>query len=494
MAVRRSVAFLALSAMLAGCGGDGGSPSTTSSSGPTGSAPTSTPTPTAVAGCSLRDRQDWVAAQLRESYLFYDTLPATFDPTPYTSVESYLDSLTATARSQGKDRSFTYLTSIKEENAYYGSGATAGFGWRFGLTREGRLYVTEAFEGAPGLTAGVDRGAEIVAIGTSATNLQTAVSLYQSDTTGAALNTALGPNTAGTTRYFQISDASGTRTVSVTKSDFTLAPVSNRYGAQIITDAGQRYGYVNLRTFIDTAEPALRAAFAQFKSAGVTNIVVDLRYNGGGLVSIAELLSNLLGGGRSTSDVMSYTSYRPEKASNNRTAYFMPQPQSVAATRIAFIGTGNTASASEFVINTFPPYLHANAALIGTNTYGKPVGQIALDRANCDDRLRVIAFSTQNAARQGAYYNGLAVSSNGVPSPLEATCRAADDISYPMGDPREASTRSALDFLQGKSCTPITATASVAARALSVAAPAREALMPTGARISTAQREVPGLF
>ena len=489
MTIRRSVTLLAMTAMLAGCGGGGGS-SLTAGNGtnntPTTGTPAPTPTPTAVAGCSLRDRQDWVAAQMREWYLFYDTLPASLDPTPYASVDTYLDALTATARSQNKDRYFTYLTSIKEENAYYSSGSTAGFGWRFGLTADGHLYVTEAFEGAPGLAANVDRGAEILAIGTSASNLQTVASLFQSDGTGAALNTALGPDTAGTTRYFQVKDGSGTRTVAVAKSDFTLDPVSSRYGAQIITDRGQRYGYVNLRTFITTADAALRTAFARFKSAGVTNIIVDMRYNGGGLLSTAVLLTNLLGANRSTGDVMSYTSFRPEKASNNETTYFAPQTESVAATRIAFIGTRGTASASEYVINAYIPYLHANAGLIGTNTYGKPVGQIPLDKAACDDRLRVIAFALQNSARQGAYYNGLA-------DTVEASCRAADDIAYPMGDPREASTRSALDFLQGKSCTRLTAAAGAEARALSVPIE-REALMPTSGRISTARREVPGLF
>ncbi|EZP49259.1 Peptidase S41 family protein [Sphingomonas sp. RIT328] len=487
MVIRRTVTGVAMAAMLASCGGGGGGGSTGSigSVTPTPTA-TATPTPTASTGCSLRDRQDWVAAQLREWYLFYDTLPASLDPTPYTTVDSYLDALTATARSQSKDRYFTYLTSIKEEDAYYNSGSTAGFGWRFGLTSDLHLYVTEAFEGSPGLAAGVDRGAEILAIGTSASNLQTVSALYQVDNNGTALNTALGSDTAGTTRYFQVRDASGTRTVSVTKADFTLSPVSSRYGAQIITDAGQRYGYVNLRTFISTADAQLRAAFDQFRTAGVTNIIVDLRYNGGGLLSTAQLLTNLLGANRATTDVQSYTTFRPEKSAENQTAYFAPQPQSVAATKIAFIGSHNTASASEYVINAYIPYLHANAGLIGTNTYGKPVGQIALDRSACDDRLRVIAFALQNSARQGAYYTGLA-------NTVEASCSAGDDIGYAMGDPREASTRAALDFLEGKSCTRIGSSASADARALSVAT-AREALQPVGPRISTAQREVPGLF
>ncbi|MEH3158803.1 MAG: S41 family peptidase [Sphingomonas taxi] len=479
MAARRSVTVLAMAAMLAGCGGGGGSGSGGS---PVASA---TPTPTTTAGCSLRERQDWVAAQLREWYLFPDTLPASLDPTPYASVDTYLDALTATARAQRKDRYFTYLTSIKTENAYYTSGSSAGFGWRLSTDSSGRLSVSEAFEGTPGLAAGVDRGAEIVAIGTSDSNLQTVASLSAAG--GTALSDALGPSTAGVTRTFQIRDAAGTRNVTVTKADYTLTPVSSRYGTQILTDGGQRYGYVNLRTFIDTADPALRTAFAQFRSAGITDVIVDLRYNGGGLVRIAELLSNLMGANRSTSEVISYTTYRSEKSANNSTSYFAPQPQSIAPTRIAFIGTGGTASASEFVINAFVPYLHANAALIGANTYGKPVGQIALDKAACDDRLRVIAFAIQNAARQGAYYDGLA-------NMVEASCRAADDLAYPLGDPREASTRSALDFLEGKSCTRIGATATAGLDARAMATTAREALQPAPADMTPAQREVPGLY
>ena len=64
--------------------------------------------------------------------------------------------------------------------------------------------------------------------------------------------------------------------VSVTKADYELTPVSNRYGAKIIDDGGRKAGYVNLRTFINTADPALRNAFASFKAAGVTDIIVDL--------------------------------------------------------------------------------------------------------------------------------------------------------------------------------------------------------------------------
>ena len=175
----------------------------------------------------------------------------------------------------------------------------------------------------------------------------------------------------------------------------------------------------------------------------------------------------------------------PRKASENSIRQFAPKPESVSPTRIAFIGTGGTASASELVINAFVPYLHASAGLVGTNTYGKPVGQIALDRATCDDRLRVIAFATENSARQGAYFDGLAAT-------MEASCQASDDIGHQLGDPLESSTRAALDFLAGRSCSAITSAGQGTQSARAAASSPRELLAP--ARPDTPQREVPGLF
>lgn len=479
------VTFITIAALLSACGGGGDSGSTGVVPVAATPSPTATPTP-AAASCSLRDRQDWAASQLREWYLFPETLPATISPAAYTTVSDYIDALTDTARAQRKDRYFTYLTSIASEDSYYASGASAGYGFRLSYDADTRrIYVAESFEGTAATNAGIDRGAEIVAIGTNSADLRTVSSIIATQGTD-GITEALGPDTVGTMRAFRITDASGTRTVSVSKTDYALTPVSSRYGAQILTDAGEPVGYINLRSFISTADPALRSAFERFKAAGVRRVIVDVRYNGGGLVSIAELFANLLGGARSTSDVIDYTTFRPEKSANNVTAFFAPQPQSIAPTKIAFIGTAGTASASELVIAQAIPYYHANAALIGTNTYGKPVGQIALDRAQCDDRLRVIAFSLQNSARQGAYYDGLG-------SIMEASCRAGDDLTHQMGDPQEASTRAALDYLAGRSCTPITGTAG-SQGTLSLRTPAKILELLTPQRPDTTQREVPGSF
>jgi carboxyl-terminal processing protease len=445
--MRKRLGFLlSFAALLPSCGDGGGSSGGT----PIVSVPGSGGGTGGTSGCALRTRQDWALAQLKEWYLFPETLPATLDPTPYNNVSDYIDALTATARAQGRDRFFTYLTSIAQENAFNTSGSSAGFGIRLAYdTTANRVFILEAFEGAPALAAGIDRGTELIAIGTTASNLVSVSSILASS--GAqGVSDALGPSTAGTVRVLRIKDASGTRDVSVAKADYDLSPLSPRYGAQVIVDGGRKVGYINLRTFILSANDQLTAAVSQFRAQGITDIIVDMRYNGGGLISVADHFGDLLGRNRSSSDLFERLKFRPEKASNDSTHFFTPQAESIAPTKIAFIGTKGTASASELMISAMLPYLHANEALIGTNTYGKPVGQIAVDNAPCDDRFRIIAFAVQNANGLSDYFSGIA-------SKMEATCSAGDDFTRPLGDPQEASIRAALDYIGGKSCAPITA-------------------------------------
>ena len=481
--MRTSVASITIAAMLlASCGGGGGG-----SAPPIGVAPTPAPTPTQTAGCSLAERQTFARDVINEWYLFPTDVATATNPASFTNVDDYIDALVAPARAAGKDRFFTYITSIAEENAFFSSGASAGFGVRLSYNSGlRRLFIAEAYEGAPALAAGIDRGTEIIAIGTATSNLRTISDIVAAEGS-AGINTALGPNTAGLTRVLRINNGAGNIDVTVTKADFSIDPISDRYGAKIIDDGGRRYGYLNLRTFISSADPQLRAAFLNFRNEGITELIIDFRYNGGGLVSTAELMGDLMGQNRFTSEIFSRTDFRPEKAANNEIDFFAAQPQSIAPTRIAFIGTGSTASASEFVINGMLPYLGSNMALVGANTFGKPVGQIAIDRAACDDRMRVVAFSTGNAAGTGDYFNGLATK-------VQRTCAAADSVSFPLGDARETSIRAAIDFLAGRTCTAI-AGASAGSQSTGQRSIGDSDMVPIIPAVpSAAQREIPGLF
>ena len=435
-----------------------------------------------TAGCSLREQQDFARAVIDEWYLFPDLVDTTAQAENFTDVQSYLDALVAPARAQARDVGFTFATSIEEETALINSGASAGFGIRLAYdTVNDRVFVLEAYEDAPGFGAGIDRGTELLAIGTSSTNLETVSSLMGSGGPQAVID-ALGPSTAGTARVLQFRTATGTTTeTSVTKAEFSLDPVSDRYGASIIDDGGKKVGYLNLRTFITSSTAdELRDAFALFRAEGATELIIDLRYNGGGLVSAAEVFGDLLGSGR-VGQVFSQTVLRESKSSENTTELFESEANALAPTKIAFIGRRSTASASELVMNSMIPYLGNDLALIGDDTSGKPVGQFAFDLSACDLRVRAVTFQTVNADGDGDYFRGIA-------SSMPNTCEATDDIFTPFGDPTEASIATALDFLAGRQCTAIAAAG--VQRAQSSAAPT--ILQPD--RPNAAQHELPGLF
>ncbi|WP_347303227.1 S41 family peptidase [Croceibacterium sp. TMG7-5b_MA50] len=475
----------ALAALLSACGGGdgGGSGGGLITGGGGAPAPTPSPTPAPVAStCALASRQAWAKTALDEWYLFPENLAAGVQPTAYGNVDDYIDALVAPARALGRDRYFTYLTSIAEENAYYSSGSSAGFGFRLVYDEANRrVIVSETFENTPALAAGIDRGAEITAI-----NGQSVSTLFASGGANAVYS-ALGPSDPGVSRTLTYRDTAGaTRTVTLAKADFTLDPVSDRYGAQVLGTGAARTGYINLRTFIDTAEPDLAAAFARFRAEGISRVIIDLRYNGGGLIRTAQALGNLLAADRG-GQLFGEITYRPSKAAQNERFNFQPPAQAIAPTRIAFIGTESTASASELVINAFTPYLGRNMALVGSNTYGKPVGQIAIDQPSCDDRLRVVALRTVNSAGQGDYYRGLATT-------VPVTCAATDDLTRQLGDPAEGMIATALRWLDGGSCTPISASANATASTTRTGTPATRRLLTPAVPRSTAERELPGAY
>ena len=207
---------------------------------------------------------------------------------------------------------------------------------------------------------------------------------------------------------------------------------------------------------------------------------MDLRSNGGGLISVAEFIGDLNGRNRAAADVFSHMRFNAAKSSSDSVHRFQAQPQSIAPVRIAFITNGGTASASELVINALKPW--AEISIVGEDTFGKPVGQSAFDMKGCDLRLRLIAFKVTNANDEGDYFDGLA-------STLAFACRAADDLSRTPGDPVEDSTAQALNWLGTGACGQIMSTG-VPGLSLTLA-PTRT---PIPRAPTPAQAWLPGLF
>ncbi len=473
MQASRSTLALVLAVSLAACGGSNTNPP------PTGG----NPTPPPVATCAISNQLAFADDVLNEWYLFPNLLDNSVDPANFNTVQAYLDARVAPARAQSRDKGFTFATSIEEENALINSGASAGFGIRLAFDQtNNRVFLFEAFENAPGFAAGMDRGTELLAIGTNSSNLQTVTSLMQSGGPQAVVN-ALGPSDPGTTRVIRFAQVGGTVIeASIAKEEFSLDPISDRYGALIINDGGKNVGYLNFRTFFpSSAGDQLRDAFQLFNANGVTELIIDFRYNGGGLVDLANTFGDLLGEGR-VGQVWSQTVLRDSKSSENSTELFENEVQALQATKIAFITTSNSASASELVINSMIPYLNANnIAIVGADTSGKPVGQFGFDFDECDLRIRAVTFQTLNANDEGDYFTGLA-------SVMPNTCRANDDIFTPLGDASEASIATSLAFLRGQSCTAISGGPGQTAQSVG----GRQTLQPE--QPSPVQREIPGLY
>ena len=406
---RLLLASCALTALVAGCGSDGGG----SGSGPVANA------------CGEAARKQWVLDVTREWYLFPESLPATVDLAAYATAEELLDALTATARAEGKDRYFSYLTTKAEEESLLGEGQFVGFGLRTRTDAGNRPFIVDVFEASPASEAGLLRGDEVTAVDQGSGYVPGGRPARRRRIVHRHARAGHRRGRAGTAPVTQRRHVE----VRMTKRTVTIDPVPDTYGTQVLPLTGTTgVGYLHLRTYISTADPQLRSAFAAFRAQDIRDFVIDLRYNGGGLVSIAELVDNLLGGDRGALDVQYTTVHRTSKSNQDSTTRFRAVPEATRPVRIAFLTTDATASASEINVNTMKSWVEV--AIVGTDTYGKPVGQLAFDLAStCPDRLRLVTFKTVNAQGEGDYYDGLA-------SSMAFACAADDTLTAPLGNRR----------------------------------------------------------
>jgi C-terminal processing protease CtpA/Prc len=456
------LALAGLLTVVAGCGGDGGAGGN------------ATP-----AACAEPARKQFVLDVARAWYLFPELLPPSVDTTAFATAEALLDHLTATAREQRKDRFFSYLTTRAEDDSLLGEGQFVGFGLRTRTDPVSRPFVTEVFESSPAAEAALQRGDEIVAVDAGSGFVP--VSQLLAD--GSTISDALGPATAGVRRGVRLLRNGTTREVTLVKRSITIDPVPDTYGALVLPLAGTAgVGYVNLRTYVAAADAQLRAVFAQFRALGLDYFIVDLRYNGGGLVSTAETLGDLLGGERSTTDVQLRVKHSAAKSARDATRYFRAADQSVRPVRIAFLTTAATASASEINVNTMAPWVEI--AIVGEDTFGKPVGQLAFDLRGCADRLRLVAFKTENARGQSDYYDGLAPT-------LRFACAATDTLEQPLGSTAEGLTAAALEWLGTGACAGLIPAA--AARAEPSGTAAAPGPYPLPRQPAPAQHWLPGV-
>jgi carboxyl-terminal processing protease len=409
---------LGLLLVLPACGG--GSPTDADGTGSTG-----------TGSCTTLGQNTFVRDTLQDIYFWYRELP-NLDPARSSSPEAYLEAV----RYKPLDTSFSYITGKAADTAFYSDSQFIGYGISSVQTSATELRLAQVFPESPASEAGLQRGDYLLTInGRSVTDL-----IRTGETSSIFGANEIGVATEVTWRRRDGSEGRAT----MRKRLVTIPTVSD---ARVVAQGGQRVGYLQFRNFVTPSTAALNTAFATLKAAGANELVLDLRYNGGGLVSVAQHLGGLIGGVRTNNEVFVEYFHNDKNASRNTVARFPNPADSLDLSRLVVVATRASASASETIINSLRPFI--TVTVVGNTTYGKPVGQYGFDF--CDKVLYPVAFQVRNALGQGDYFGG-----------IPADCAAGDDLDHPLGDPGEASLAEGLSFLRNGRCT---AAAASAARA-----------------------------
>jgi carboxyl-terminal processing protease len=395
--VIRSMSVLCTTLALAACGGGDGRED---------------PTPPA-SDCGLAGQQAWLANYMDDWYFWYRISPRP-SAAGYSSVESYFDALlyTGTSTTFPADR-WSYSQSTESFNRFYGDGATLGYGVAVnGVEVDGvvgrPLYVRYVDPGSPAALQGVSRGDEIRSL-----NGRSIDSIVAADDYG-----LLSPAQSGDQLTLVLRRAGVDRTVVLTASVFSLAPVQ---GAAVqTTPFGRRVAYVQVKDMISQGLAPMATAFAQFQAAGVQDLLLDLRYNGGGLVSTGGTLASHIAGARGAG--LNYASllYNDKRAAANNQNFAFSQPAAaLGLPRVYVLAGPRTCSASEQVINGLRG-AGVQVITVGDTTCGKPVG--FLPSSSCGRTYSVVNFESVNQRNEGRYFDG-----------FEASCPVAENFTVVQG-------------------------------------------------------------
>ncbi len=414
----------------------------------------------------------WLRSWTHETYLWNDEVtdrnPANFvDPVQFFDL---LKTNEFTASGREKDQ-FHFSQSTEEFLEERNAAPTASYGASyiaFSVTppRDFRIQYTES--GSPaaqqvGGLANFTRGARILEVdGVDLVNANTDAEI---DT----LNDGLFPETAGEMHTFVVQDAgsSMSRTVMLTSEDLAVQPVNR---TNIINTSTGDVGYVLITTFSPfSSEKAIADAISDMKAQGISDLVLDLRYNGGGLLAVASQLSYMVAGDAQTNGkIFEQLRFNADAGNTNPVTGDPNDPfpfiktglgfsvadgtplESLDLPRVFVLSTDETCSASESIINSLRG-IDVDVVFVGSATCGKPFGFYPTD--NCGMTYFTIQFQGVNNKNFGDYPDGFIANNSNASYGLQVPgCAVADDYSHELGDESEALLAAALQYRQNGSC------------------------------------------
>jgi hypothetical protein len=376
------------------------------------------------------DRRSFLADQFKTQY-FYNDLTAPVDPVPDQGLKAYF----AASLFKGNERipadRFSGYQTTEAYTQFYGEGKTLAYGLAVaGQEVQGRpdlpLFLRDVTPGSPAAVVGLQRGDRVHRL--NDTQVEDAIARFDF--------AMLTPQQAGQELELEAERGGVRRVVRMSASVHDVVPV--RLGRVLNLPDGRRMGLVRFNSMITLAEPDLQAHFQRFRDQGVSEVVFDLRYNGGGSVAVGARIASMAAGTKADGQVYALLRNNAQFQASN-TTYRFGTPVAWAGVKRVYVLSGlRTCSASEQMIEGLRG-VGIEVVQVGSTSCGKPVG--FRPREHCGLTYSLVNFDSVNARGEGGYYNGLA-----------ATCRVAEDFTKAMEDPTEPLTAAAIRHASGQGC------------------------------------------
>ena len=407
------------------------------------------------------DENNFLRSFSNNTYLWYDEINDQ-DPGNF-GTQEYFNLLKAP-----HDR-FHFTMDSDEWYQLSQSGISAGYGaeWLIKSAATTQIFVafTEPKSPATSSSVNLQRGDEIIKID----------DINLNELSSNQLNTALYPNINQTHTFVIKKKSTGDiKTIVMTSTNITKTPIQKV--KTIATDTG-KVGYFLFNDHIATAEKGLFDAITYLKSAEINDLILDLRYNGGGYLAIANQLSYMIAGPTAAAgkifERMQFNDKHPatnpitgaaingipfysttiglSSMINNTPLPSLKLNNGISGNNRVFIITGNdTCSASESIINTLIG-LNIEVIQIGSKTCGKPYGFYPAD--NCGTTYFTVQFKGINNKGFGDYADGFTPRTTANENANMAMgCLIDDDLEYELGDENEKRIAAALYYRNSNNC------------------------------------------
>lgn len=371
--------------------------------------------------------KDSVLLYTRDIYLWYKNIPANFNARSHKDPDAIMQAIRPYSNETGfanpVDRWSFAVT--KAEWDGISSGFSGDFGMNVFFRAEGDLRVSHVEPESPAGKAGIRRGWRVKTINGNSnivtTNAQFIVdAVYYSAATNFVFEKPTGDEVA----------------LTLNAAGYQSHPV---YLDTIYNNGGKKTGYMVFTSFLgDTTEmfQHFDRIFNRFQTENVQDVIIDLRYNGGGYVSVQNTLANWLVPNAGNNGIMEVQKFNDKYSSFDETIRFSKKG-SLNLNRLFVIVSQQTASASELLINSLKPYM--NVQLVGpSRTHGKPVGYFAIGVG--DWYIFPVSFRTVNKNGEGNYFDGMSLNH-----------QVADGLDKEWGDENESCLKSVLHFINAGS-------------------------------------------